>query len=55
MRKERVDNRGIRLPAELALEMDKLIGTRGFRSRAEVAKTAIREFLEKYPARSEEA
>jgi metal-responsive CopG/Arc/MetJ family transcriptional regulator len=44
----RSDNKGIRLPDELAAEMDRMIGKHGYRSRAEVAKTAIREFLAKY-------
>jgi|GEM_PF-1565800 len=46
----RSDNKGIRLPDELAAEMDEWIGKRGFRSRAEVAKVAIREFLDKNAA-----
>ena len=37
-----------RLPRELVDEMDKLIGKRGFRSRAEIAKEAIRIFLDHY-------
>lgn len=38
----------IKLPKELVEEMDKLIGTHGFRSRGEIAKEAIRSFLPKY-------
>ncbi|NLB77215.1 MAG: ribbon-helix-helix protein, CopG family [Crenarchaeota archaeon] len=50
--KQRDDNKGFRLPESIAQEMDKLIGTHGFTSRAEIAKQAIREYLEKI--RSEE-
>jgi Arc/MetJ-type ribon-helix-helix transcriptional regulator len=46
--KQRDDHNTVRLPEELTDEMDKLIGTHGFRSRAEIAKEAIRAFLEKY-------
>ncbi len=46
-KKQREDHNTIRLPENLTNEMDKLIGTRGFTSRAEIAKHAIREFLEK--------
>jgi len=35
----------VRLPKDLADEMDKLIGTHGYRTRAEIAKEAIRKFL----------
>jgi len=38
----------IRIPKELADEMDELIGKRGFRTRAEIAKEAIRKFLSEY-------
>lgn len=41
----------IRIPQELAAEMDKLIGDYGFRSRAEIAKEAIRRYLRLYYAR----
>lgn len=46
---QRDDHNTVRLPEDLTDEMDNLIGTHGFRSRAEIAKQAIREFLEKYP------
>lgn len=35
----------VSLPKELIEEMDKLIGQYGFRSRAEIAKEAIRQLL----------
>jgi len=35
----------VRLPKDLAHEMDRLIGTHGYRTRAEIAKEAIRKFL----------
>ncbi len=38
----------VRVPEEFAAEMDKLIGTRGFTSRAEIVKEAVRELLTKY-------
>jgi Arc/MetJ-type ribon-helix-helix transcriptional regulator len=38
----------IKLPKELVAEMDKLQGKHGFRSRGEIAKEAIRQFLTKY-------
>ncbi len=36
----------LKIPRELADEMDRWIGTRGYRSRAEIAKEAIRQFLD---------
>lgn len=40
----------IKLPKELVEEMDKLQGKHGFRGRGEIAKEAIRQFLDKYQA-----
>ena len=42
------DHITIKLPKELVAEMDRLIGIRGFRSRGEIAKEAIRQFLNQY-------
>jgi metal-responsive CopG/Arc/MetJ family transcriptional regulator len=36
----------IKIPKDLADEMDRLVGTRGFKSRGEIAKEAIRRFLD---------
>ena len=52
-KQQRDDHNTIRLPEDLTDEMDKLIGRHGFRSRAEVAKDAIRNFLEKYQKEEE--
>ena len=41
----------IRIPKNLAKEIDGLIGKFGFTSRAEVVKQAVRNFLEKYEAK----
>jgi metal-responsive CopG/Arc/MetJ family transcriptional regulator len=38
----------VSLPAELAAEIDKLIGTAGYRSRADVVVDAVRRHLEKF-------
>jgi Arc/MetJ-type ribon-helix-helix transcriptional regulator len=38
----------IRIPNDLVKEMDTLIGVRGFKSRAEIVKEAVREILAKY-------
>ena len=38
----------IKLPNDLVTSMDKLIGTYGFKSRAEIVKEALRELLNKY-------
>jgi Arc/MetJ-type ribon-helix-helix transcriptional regulator len=38
----------IKLPNDLVTSMDKLIGTYGFKSRAEIVKEALRELLTKY-------
>jgi metal-responsive CopG/Arc/MetJ family transcriptional regulator len=38
----------IRVPKDLAIEVDKMIGKHGFRSRAEIAKEAIRHLLSEY-------
>lgn len=38
----------VRLPRDFAVEIDKLIGTHGFTSRAEIVKMALREFLKEY-------
>ena len=45
--KMRTDNKSIRLPEELAGELDQFIGKQGFRSRSEVVRVAIRDFLSK--------
>jgi len=42
------DHITIKLPKELVDEMDRLIGTLGFRSRGEIAKEAIRQLLSHY-------
>jgi len=42
------DHITIKLPKELVAEMDRLIGTMGFRSRGEIAKEAIRQLLSQY-------
>jgi Arc/MetJ-type ribon-helix-helix transcriptional regulator len=41
----------IRVPKDLAIEVDKMIGKHGFRSRAEIAKEAIRHLLSEYKAK----
>ena len=38
----------LRLPKDLIEKMDKLVGKFGFKSRAEVAKEAIRHLLQEY-------
>jgi len=38
----------VKIPRELVEEMDKLLGKHGFRSRGEIAKEAIRRFMENY-------
>jgi Arc/MetJ-type ribon-helix-helix transcriptional regulator len=38
----------VKIPKELVDEMDKLKGKHGFRSRGEIAKEALRQFLAKY-------
>jgi len=38
----------VKIPKELVEEMDKLLGRHGFRSRGEIAKEAIRRFMENY-------
>ena len=38
----------VKLPKDLADEMDKLLGRFGFTSRAEIAKEAIRKLLQAY-------
>lgn len=38
----------VRIPKEIAVEIDKLIGTRGFTSRAEITKDAVRKLLDDY-------
>ena len=45
---QRDDHNTVRLPEDLTDEMDKLIGKHGFRSRAEIAKQAIRTLLREY-------
>ncbi|MEM3628878.1 MAG: ribbon-helix-helix domain-containing protein [Candidatus Bathyarchaeia archaeon] len=42
------DHITIKLPKELVEEMDRLIGVKGFRSRGEIAKEAIRQLLSQY-------
>ncbi len=39
----------IKLPEEVAKQIDKLIGKHGFDSRADVVKDALRQFFEKHP------
>lgn len=39
----------VRIPKELGDETDKLIGKHGFSSRAEVVKSALRDFFKNYP------
>lgn len=46
-KKQRDDHNTVRLPESLTNDMDKLIGTRGFTSRAEIAKQAIRDYLDR--------
>lgn len=48
-KKQREDHNTVRLPESLTKDMDKLIGTKGFTSRAEIAKQAIREYLDRNP------
>lgn len=38
----------IKVPKELVAEMDRLIGTHGFRSRGEITKEALRRLLKEY-------
>lgn len=38
----------VKIPNELVKEVDALIGTRGFRSRAEIVKQALRNLLQAY-------
>ncbi len=38
----------IKLPNDIVIEMDKLIGKHGFKSRAEIVKEALRELLSRY-------
>lgn len=47
-KEQRDDHNTVRLPEDLTDEMDKLIGKHGFRSRAEIAKQAIRGLLREY-------
>ena len=42
------DHVTVKLPKELVEEMDRLIGKHGFRSRGEITKEAVRDFLRKY-------
>lgn len=35
----------VKLPTDLVKELDKFVGTLGFRSRSEIIKQAIREYL----------
>ena len=52
MEKEPVegDYTTIKLPNDLITSLDKLVGTYGFKSRAEIVKEAIRDLLSKYKA-----
>jgi metal-responsive CopG/Arc/MetJ family transcriptional regulator len=43
----------VKIPAELAKEIDQLIGKHGFTSRGEVAKEAIRKLLQTYNQKKE--
>jgi metal-responsive CopG/Arc/MetJ family transcriptional regulator len=43
----------VKIPKELIMEMDRLIGSHGFRSRAEIAKAAIRQLLRNYVKENE--
>ncbi len=47
------DHITIKIPAELVEEMDRLDKKHGFRGRGEIAKQAIREFLDKYKSELE--
>jgi len=38
----------VRIPKELSEEVDKLIGIKGFRSKAEIVKEALRDLLDHY-------
>jgi hypothetical protein len=38
----------VRIPKELSDEIEKLVGKKGFRSKAEIVKVAIRDFLNHY-------
>jgi len=40
----------VRIPKELSEEADKLIGKKGFRSKAEIVKEALRELIDHYGA-----
>jgi Arc/MetJ-type ribon-helix-helix transcriptional regulator len=46
--KKEDDYTTIRIPKELSGEMEKLIGKKGFRSKAEIVKEALRRLLEHY-------
>lgn len=48
MGRKHKDYTTVRIPKELADEVDKLVGTMGFRTRAEVVKEALRALLLKY-------
>ncbi len=39
----------VKIPAEVSNQIDKLVGKYGFLSRADVTKTALRDFFKKYP------
>jgi len=39
---------GVGLPESLIKEIDELVGTHGFQSRAEIVKEAVRNLLERY-------
>jgi Arc/MetJ-type ribon-helix-helix transcriptional regulator len=45
---KRSDHVTVKIPRDLIDEMDKLIGSLGFRSRGEIAKEAIRQLLDHY-------
>jgi Arc/MetJ-type ribon-helix-helix transcriptional regulator len=53
MQKEKKESNHVtvKIPKELIQEMDMLIGQRGFRSRGEIAKQAIRQLLDGYKSR----
>ena len=46
--KERVEYRLLKIPKDLAEEVDKVLGTYGYRSRTEFVKDAIRRLLKEY-------
>jgi len=45
----------VKLPKDLIDDMDKLVGKHGFKSRAEIAKEAIRRLLSEFKTEEKEA